>query len=122
MAIPADQREALRILRLAQQGERDPRKLRIAAMIGATVADKSEKRPPALSVRRGTETVPARNPDGSTFGKQREKRMSTFVEHAKRSSRNALRQGTFAFSRHLRSSRHVHWPRSLTGLVRTMPP
>jgi hypothetical protein len=44
---------ALRILRLAKRGEFDPGILRRAAMIG--VADKTEKRPPAPSVRRGSE-------------------------------------------------------------------
>jgi hypothetical protein len=44
---------ALRILRLAQRGEFDPGRLRMVAMIG--VADKLEKRPPAASVRRGSE-------------------------------------------------------------------
>ena len=44
---------ALRILQLAQRGELDPSRLRMAAM--TDVADKSEKRPPAPSVRRGSE-------------------------------------------------------------------
>jgi hypothetical protein len=43
---------AIRILRLAQQGERDPARLRIAAMLGVAPADTAEKRPPALSVGR----------------------------------------------------------------------
>jgi hypothetical protein len=48
---------ALRILRLAQQGERDPAKLRIGAMIG--VVNDSQKRPLAPSVRRGSEAQAA---------------------------------------------------------------
>jgi hypothetical protein len=31
-------------------------------------------------------------------------------------------KGTFAFLRHLRSSLHVHWPRSLMARARKMPP
>jgi hypothetical protein len=38
---------ALRMLRLAQQGERDPAKLRLAATLGIRPARQSEKRPPA---------------------------------------------------------------------------
>jgi hypothetical protein len=45
---------ALRILRLAQQGERDPARLRIAAMLRVAPADAAEKRAPVLSVGRGS--------------------------------------------------------------------
>jgi hypothetical protein len=45
---------ALRVLRLAQQGERDPVRLRMAAMLGVPF-DIREKRPPTSSIRRGSE-------------------------------------------------------------------
>lgn len=43
---------ALRLLRLAQQGERDPAKLHIGAMFGIRSAPPSKKRPPTPSVSR----------------------------------------------------------------------
>jgi len=43
---------ALRLLRLAQQGERDPAKLRLAATLGIPPARQAEKRPPATSISR----------------------------------------------------------------------
>jgi hypothetical protein len=42
---------ALRLLRLAQQGERDPAKLRLAATLGIPTRQ-AEKRPPATSISR----------------------------------------------------------------------
>jgi hypothetical protein len=51
---------ALRMLRLAQQGERNPATLRVAAMLGVPPG----KRPPAPSVARGSEGTQARKKIG----------------------------------------------------------
>ena len=66
---------------------------------------------------------------GTRFGRL-SSQMANFLDQAgglwilsprSRSARERWK-GTFACSRHLRSSRHVHWPRSLTARVRTTPP
>jgi hypothetical protein len=51
---------AVRLLQLAQSGERDPANLRATAVFGVVAVDSCDRRPPAASVRRAADSPAGR--------------------------------------------------------------